>query len=485
MAAWALLSLSLSVAMAPAPAADSEPIEKSIKDWAKCDGSSDESAALTQAFAAASHSAFTLRIDCPLRFKVGTDIGRTIFIDDGTHVRFTPSGKLIVDNVFIPAFVIANSHDITLTGWNVEYAAGLPVNHDADGYFNDGQFIRGQHPSAAFNDRRMTPWLAAHRRIVFDGSQGHVTSFWTGQTNICAIFYIAGDSSGIQVTGMHVAVPAAAGADRFVPVVFSLNPNLKSNQSVNAKTPYSPQAYALPHDVKFSDVTLDGTYMGWVGSVQDAVFENIVSLRYADLEDAGGGTIGGVGKWFAPPHLIYLSYSTSVDPSLFNRDVTIRNVDDEGRRVGKARDLGGSDRGSGNALSLKIGCVHCTVDHYKSARPDGFVDVLSSDGLTLSNVDATYDSGFLNNMYPGWRFPQPPYKNVTFENITLKDVASATLHLPIENAADSRNDGLRFINVRVEINSWSGPGHSPLPNITGQTGDSALDFRVGGRKVTP
>jgi hypothetical protein len=47
-------------------------------------------------------------------------INRGIFIDTGTAVQFTGSGKFFVDDMFHPAFIIANSHDITLTDWNVD-----------------------------------------------------------------------------------------------------------------------------------------------------------------------------------------------------------------------------------------------------------------------------------------------------------------------------------------------------------------------------
>src|SRR5208282_627634 len=115
--------------------------------------------------------------------------------------------------------------------------------------------------------------------------------------------------------------------------------------------------------------------------VQDATFENITSHRYGDLQDANGGNVGGIGKWFAPPHLFYLNYVTDGDPALFNTNIQIRNVVDDGPRVGVARDKGGSDSISGYALSLKIGCIDCVVDTYSSSRPDGFLDVLPSNNL--------------------------------------------------------------------------------------------------------
>ncbi len=462
---------------------------KSIGNWVGCNGTSDDTAGAAKAFAAARHGAFTLVVDCPVNIKIGMDIARPIFIDDGTAVEFAGSGKFKVDNTFIPAFVIADSSNITLTNWNVEYDAGLPLDQNVGGFTNNGEFVRGPKPANAFNDARLSGWLAANRGIVFDKSQGGVNSTWTGTTNACAVFFITGDSSNIRVTGMRIGAPAAAGGDRFIPVVFSLGANIKRNQTVSAKTPMTGQFYAVPHDLKFSDISLDGTYMGWVGGLQNAVFENIQSQRYGDLQDADGGTVGGLKKWFAPPHLFYFIYSPTGDPGLFNTNIEIRHVIDNGVRVGKARDAGGADTLSGYALSLKIGCVNCRVDDYKSARPDGVLDVLSSDGLTITNVTATYDSSFLNNLFPGWRFPAAPYKNVRFENIKLIDTAASSIVPPIGNVNQlppkgnvnqPNNEGIIFKNVRVEMNHWAGTAGPPLPAIAGRATEASMEYSIAG-----
>lgn len=464
-------------AQAPAAAA-----KRSISSWVSCTGTADDTAGARQAFAAASHGAFTLVVDCPVRLHIGMDVERPIFIDNGTSVEFSGAGKFTVDNVFIPAFVIANSTNITLTDWNVEYDASLPVNEKVNGYESNGQFIHGPLPGNAFNDLTLTQWLAAHRGIVFDSQHG-VNASWSGSTNACAVFYISGDASHVSVTGMQLSVPAAAGGERFVPVVFSMNPNYKSNQTVNAHTPIDSEHHAIPHDLTFSNITLDGTYMGWVGNAHDVVFQNVQSHRYGDLQDAKGENVGGVGKWFAPPHLFYLSYSSATDSALVNSNIQITNVSDTGPRIGTARDKGGGDSTSGYALSLKIACVSCSVNQYTSNRPDGFLDVLASTGLTISNATATYDSSFLNNLYPGWRFPGQPYKNVTFKNVALTDTAASTIAQPIGNAGQGSNQSLIFTGVQVGISRWSGADRLPLPTIAGQGNDVSLNYQIAENKA--
>ncbi len=451
-------------------------VKKSISGWVTCSGTADDTEGVTRAMAAASHSAFTLVVDCPVRLHIGMDIARTIFIDDGTTVEFTGSGKFTVDNVLLPAFVIANSSNITLTDWNVEYDGSLPVNPDVGGYVNDGTLVTqsgSTQPANASNDLRITTWLAANRAITFDRSQGSVNSMWAGPTNASAVFFLTGDTYNVTVSGMQLYVPAAAGGNQFIPVAFSLSQNYKSNQSVTAKTPITSQYVAIPHALRFMDITLDGTYMGWQGNASNVYFSDIQSLRYGDLQDANGDNVGGVGDWFAPPHLFYLNYATSGDPALFTKDVEINDVEDVGQRIGTARNTA-----SGSAMSLKIGCVSCSVDHYNSSRPDGFMDVLASDGLTISNATATYDSAFESNQWPGWRFPSSGYTNVSFENIVLTDTAQTTIQPPIGSANQTSNANLVFSNVKVKMNGWSGTEKLPLPSIAGATNNVSLNYAI-------
>jgi hypothetical protein len=444
-------------------------VEKSIAGWVSCDATADDTAGVARAFAAARHSAFTLVVDCPVRLHFGLDIARTIFIDSGTNVTFTGAGKFTVDNVFHPAFAIANSNDIVLTNWSVEYDASLPVNWKTGGYENAGQFVASDAnapPAAAFNDETLSDWLTANRGIVFDGKQGYVRPEWVGPTNTSAVFFVTGDTSNVTVTGMRLYAPPAAGAERFVPTAFSLSANYKSNQNVTSATPQTAAHMAVPHNLTFYDIDFDGIYMGLQGNAQNAVFDKIRSHRYSDLQDAKGENVGGVGKWFAPPHLFYLNYRIDGDPALFNKNLRVHDVVDAGPRIGKVRDKGGADTISGFAESIKIGGVDCSVDTYISNRPDGFMDILSSNGLTISNVTATYDSAFINNLFSGLRFPQLPYKDVTLENVSLTDTAPLSVRLPIASAAGASNENIVFKNVRAVINRWSGPG-LPFPMVRG------------------
>jgi hypothetical protein len=96
-------------------------------------------------------------------------------------------------------------------------------------YENDGQRCDGM-PGNAFNDVRLTQWLTANRGIVFNDRAGTVLAQWSGTTNMTGVFYITGDVSGLNVTGMNLSVPKSAGGNQFIPAAFSLAMNFKRNQ---------------------------------------------------------------------------------------------------------------------------------------------------------------------------------------------------------------------------------------------------------------
>jgi hypothetical protein len=463
---------------------------KSIGSFVSCSGTGDDTSGATKAFAAAKNGAFTLVVDCPVRLHSGIAVDRGIFIDNDTTVEFTGSGKFIVDNLFHPAFVIANSSNISLTNWNVVWEGVQPLDGSTGGYELDGRFVAGAagsktQPAAAFNDIVLTKWLASNRGVDFRGP-GWSKAIWVGGVNPGAIFFITGDTSNVVFKGLHLSVPVGVGGDHFLPMAISLSPNWKSNQTVSGALPHNSQYAAVPHGLTFADVDFDGTLMGWQGNARDVTFDHIQSHRYGDLQDANGGTSGGIGKWFPPPHLFYLNYPTDGDPQLFNANIHISNVLDSGPRVGVARDKGAGDSVSGYATSLKLGCVNCSVDHYTTLRPDGFMDVLSSNNLTISNVNATFDSVFLNNAFPGaLRFPASGYTHVVFENVVLKDLAEAPSNGPIGNAPAAANEGIVFRNVEIVFNRWTGP-KLPTPTIGGSDNDVTLEFVLADqhRKLT-
>ena len=388
--------------------------------------------------------------------------------------------------MFHPAFVIANSTQVSLLNWNVEWDGTVPVNPNFGGYYLNGRWVASAgttQPAAAFNDLTLTNWLAANRGITFDQSKGWAKSIWVGGINPAAVFFITGDSSLVGISGMSLYAPAGAGGGSFIPMAFSISANWKNNQRVTALTAETGQYAAVPHNITFNNITLDGTLMGWQGNVQSAFFYDITSKRYGDLQDAAGNNVGGIGKWFPPPHLFYLNTHVT-DPALGNNGITLENVNDEGVRTGVARDRAGDNNLSGYASSLKLGCSTCSILNYISRRPDGFMDVLPAANLTVNGVYASFDSAFLNNLYPAAiRFPSTGYSHVTFESATFVDNAAITLAGPLGNAASPTNQAIVMSNFQIYLHNWSG-SNLPLPTIGGATNDIQLNYSMSGQLMS-
>ena len=459
---------------------------RSIREWVTCGGTTDQTTGTLAAFAAARNQAFVLVVDCAIHLHSGLAVDRGIFIDNGTTVQFTAAGKFFVDNMFHPAFVIANSTNISLLDWNVEWDGSVPIDPNFGGYYLNGGWVpragRTQ-PASEFNDVVLTNWLATNRGITFDQSKGWIKSVWVGGVNPAAVFFLTGSSSNLIISGLNLYVPPNVGGNAFIPMAFSSSANWKSNQKVTGLTPETTQYAAVPHQLTFESITLDGTLMGWQGNLENTLFYNIVSKRYGDLQDAHGGNVGGIGKWFPPPHLFYLN-THAADLGLANHGISLENVNDLGVRIGVARDKGGNDGTSGYASSLKLSCITCSVLNYISRRPDGFLDLLSTSNLTLNGVFASFDSQFLNNLYPlGIRFPDSGYSHITFKNVGFVDTAADSLSGPIGNATNTTNQSIQMSNFQVYFTRWSG-SNLPLPAIAGATNDLALSFLMSGQLMS-
>jgi hypothetical protein len=429
----------------------------SIRNWAICGAQIDNGVAVANAFAAASYHHFTLIVDCPIFIHIGMDVDRPIFVDHNTNVIFSNKGEFILDNTLIPAFAIVDSRNIQFQGWRVRYVGGLPVDMNTDFYMRDGVRIASfvQDPPAAAFQRRETEWLSVHRGVRFKTG---AMAPWHGPTNTSALFFIDGDARDVTMSDMRFYVAAGAKGSQFIPIVFSMTYGIKADSTVDVYSRIIPATIAVPSNLIFQDITIDGAYMGWQGNARDLLISHVRSLRYGDLQDADGGEIGGASivdgkltRWFSPPHLIYLNYERSWNSLLYNEHVFVDDVIDAGIRVGMKRD-DINNCCSGNALSLKIGAVDGKVSNYISFRVDGLLDVLNSTKLQFQNVEGIYNSKFLDNLYPGIRFPDTAYNEVTFQNVTLIDTAPFTTHAPIILPYAKNLSGA----ITIYLNAWEG-----------------------------
>lgn len=281
--------------------------------------------------------------DCPVTLTMGTDPNKCIFIPDGTNVTFTPQGRFDVDAVGFPAFAAMN----TASTW-----AGLKVRYTGT------PSVISPAASAKWNDGTAKAYLT---------KSGVTQTYWTGPTNTSALFAIRG-LSAFTATNTKIYVDDGVTADRFPPVMFCFD------------TGYSPGGVlSIPSSVLINGIEMDGSIMGFTGSATNLVINKAVRRRYADLQDAAGGTVGGVNCWLAPPHWMYLQGTTN-NPM----KATITDAIDEAVYCGAALRRPTS---SGFMNSIKLELVNgSSINGYYSRCLDGGLGVLSNIALTGGQV---------------------------------------------------------------------------------------------------
>jgi len=99
-----------------APVAPS--VTKSIKEWGvSCSDSIDDTAQLKEALAAAANNAFTLVIDCPVRFHTGSAGGSPVAVPDGVTMSFVGSGELLTGGV---GLMVSDVSAVTFIDFNMD-----------------------------------------------------------------------------------------------------------------------------------------------------------------------------------------------------------------------------------------------------------------------------------------------------------------------------------------------------------------------------
>lgn len=96
-------------------------VTKSIRDWVTCNETIDESFQLEQALLSAANNAFTLIVDCPVRFHTGTASLRSIAVPDGVTISFQGAGEFLTVSNGPPALTIAHPSEVTFLDWNLTF----------------------------------------------------------------------------------------------------------------------------------------------------------------------------------------------------------------------------------------------------------------------------------------------------------------------------------------------------------------------------
>jgi hypothetical protein len=96
-------------------------VTKSIRGWVSCSETIDESAQLEQALNSAANNAFTLLIDCPVRFHTGTAVQRSIPVPDGVTILFEGAGEFLTVSNGPPALTVAHPAQVSFVDWNLTF----------------------------------------------------------------------------------------------------------------------------------------------------------------------------------------------------------------------------------------------------------------------------------------------------------------------------------------------------------------------------
>lgn len=383
-----------------------------------------------------------LIIDCPVKLAIGHDYTKPIFVNHRTNLTFTQNGEFIVDNTLIPVFAFHGTTDCTWINTTIKYIGTNAIDYTAAPYTGVAQ---------SFNDSNIKAWLIANRGNTFTSR----SAVWWGPTESCAIFMLRGQCNNLTFRDTRVYVPDGALAVNFAPHIFTMNGQWKTGLTgITSGTLETSANVAVPTNIDYDGLELDGYFMGVQGA-GDFTLSRGRFYRYADLQDAAGANIGGVGGWFAPPHAIYCnSYVSSSGGYTAPLKHTITDVIDFGIYVGNATRRSAS--GSGTLCSLKVEPANnSTIINYSTYRPDGVLDILGngSENGIIKGLYGVYDSSVVcaaGNVF-GIRWPSGSYKNLHME-ATIVDTAVTPTGFPIGGSGAANQD--IFLDLKVSMNDW-------------------------------
>lgn len=347
--------------------------------------------------------------DCPVNCIMGSDITKSVFVPDGSDVTFTPQGRLDVDNVGFPALAFMHAAGIW-RGMKLRYVGNPGVAMPLTSGNWTSITARNYLAQQGFN-------------TVFNGVGG---TWWTSPTNTSALISVRG-ASNVNFQGGKIYVDDGAPASQLAPVAFGLDLAFVPGEVC------TPTAALVAPNVSFSDFTLDGVLMGFVGGGNQVSFSNITRLRYSDMQDAAGGNVGGVNNWSAPPHFFYLQGSPANPLTL-----KMKNIYDNAIHIGNPL----RRTGPAPMNSLKVELANgSSIDGYFSRCLDGGFGVLSNGstvGGTMKNAHFLIDSSLLTTdgkpaNAPGIFFPSAHPYPVSDIDISVTDQAARIWPVDIRN----------------------------------------------------
>lgn len=422
-------------------------------------GVTDSGAAVKAAFAAIAGTTTVGLVNCPIKIAIGYNAAAPVFVHSGTNLNFTPTGRFLVDNNTIAAFLFLNTQNCIWNNAQIEYVGAVALNNAVAPTVG---------VAGSFNDTQEKAELTS-QGYVFSGGGSNL---WEGPTNAAALLVIRGAAKHLVFNNLRLFVPDTANATQFIPTAISIDAEWLCCTVTTNSNPVTATYAAVPADIEFLNPVIDGAMMGFVSTTGGAAdIVNPVFLRYTDLQDASyliNGTGGCQGascnagsgyEWMAPPHALYLQNGDNSFCAVSHNHIV--NGYDYGIYVG------GTTRRSANSgtlLSLKIDATCGTVvDGYVSLRPDGLADVINNyppnSGGELRNIFGLYNSAIvtLDGTHNwGVRFPSAGnYVNQVFDNWTIIDTAASPPAFPILGNGYASNADVVFNNLKVYQNEWN------------------------------
>lgn len=370
--------------------------------------------------------------------EIGT---KSIFLEDNTWIEGKNDAKIIVNNQFSPVFWMALSENIRfqnlIVEWDQKYDA---ANMDPLG-------------NSGINQQTIENYLIANRQAIYSS----VNPLFEGGLSFRAIFLLDGAQN---ITFNNVGIKAVDGvtADRFIPMGIKFKSQFAGNQTISSESKTTSRV--VTKNINFNNVTFDGTLMALQGTVQDFITNGMKSFRYSDAQTAQGDHVGanrGNNTYaFPPPHLMYINSNHLGDNP---KNIQILNTYDYGEYVGSTKVRSTI---SGYCVSLTVTGTHdnLLVDNYKSFRRDGFLGVQDMSNSTFRDIYTEYDSSIFrslgNNDFNNIRFVGT-LDNVSFENITIKDIAEVSDFYPLDFTNGS-NVIMENVNIILKSLNTTKPG---------------------------
>lgn len=291
--------------------------------------------------------------DCPVAQVAGADSSKSVFLPPGTNIVFVKGkGMLSTDAVGFPALAVLHASAV-LSDLHIRYT-GTPG-------------VALPNSPNKWTDVQARQYLVANKLNTFQTAAG---TYWTGPTNTSALLSIRGQSN-VSLLGLTtIDVAADTPAWGFPLTAIGVDPAYAVGATCGGLT---PPPLVVP-DVTCAGLLLDGSIMGVVGGGGAVEFAACTRARYADLEDAAGGNIGGAGTWAAPPHFFYLQGSAK-------NKMTAKLVDivDLGIFCGAGR----RSVASGYMHSIKLELANgSSIERLYSRCLDGGLAVLSNAATT-------------------------------------------------------------------------------------------------------